>query len=354
MNDIEDESAKEVRMENIFDFSLDELKGWFQAQGESAFRAKQVFDYLYRGITEIDEMKNLNEGSRLKLKGHFKVSLPKVLDKRVSRDGTVKMLMVLDDNNIIETVIMKYHYGYSVCVSSQIGCKMGCTFCASTKDGMVRNLTAGEILSQVIASSQLVGERISHVVLMGSGEPLDNFDQVMKFLALINAKEGLNLSHRNITISTCGLVDRIMELADRKLQITLAISLHETTDEKRKLIMPIANKYRIHDILNSVKYYMDKTGRRVSFEYALVKGSNDGEEDARALARLLRGMNVHVNLIPVNTIKEMLYLPSSNEAVLRFKEILLDHGIEATVRREMGSDIDAACGQLRRSYLENM
>jgi len=347
-------TIKEVKMEYIFDYSLDELKVWFKDHGESAFRAKQVYDYLYRGITDIEDMKNLNSSAKEKLKEHFRITLPKVLDQRVSKDGTVKMLMVLEDDNIIETVIMKYHYGYSVCVSSQIGCKMGCTFCASTKDGMVRNLSAGEILSQVIASSVLVGERISHVVLMGSGEPLDNFDEVMKFLELIHAKEGLNLSHRNITMSTCGLVDRIYELADRKLQITLAISLHETTDEKRKQIMPIANKYTINDILNSVKYYMSKTGRRVSFEYALVRGSNDKEEDAVALAQLLRGMHVHVNLIPVNTIKEMLYLPSTNESIQRFKDILIDHGIEATVRREMGSDIDAACGQLRRSYLENM
>jgi len=341
-------------MENIYDYSLEELKAWFKANGESAFRGKQVFDYLYKGIADVDQMKTINEKAKEKLRKNFKVALPKILDKRISKDGTIKMLMLLEDQNIIETVIMKYHYGYSVCVSSQIGCKMGCTFCASTKDGMVRNLTSGEILSQVIASQLLVGERMSHVVLMGSGEPLDNFDQVMKFLELINAKEGLNLSHRNITISTCGLVDRIYELADRKLQITLAISLHETTDEKRKLIMPIANKYSIHDILNSVKYYMDKTGRRVSFEYALVKGSNDTEDDARALAKLLQGMPVHVNLIPVNAIKEMLFLPSTNESVNRFKEVLLNHKIEATVRREMGSDIDAACGQLRRSYLENM
>lgn len=341
-------------MENIYDYSLEELKSWFKSQGESAFRGKQVFDYLYKGIADIDLMKTVNEEAKEKLRKNFKVALPKILEKRTSKDGTIKMLMLLDDHNIIETVIMKYHYGYSVCVSSQIGCKMGCTFCASTKDGMVRNLTSGEILSQVIASQLLVGERMSHVVLMGSGEPLDNFDQVMKFLELINGKEGLNLSHRNITISTCGLVDRIYELADKKLQITLAISLHETTDEKRKLIMPIANKYSIHDILNSVKYYMDKTGRRVSFEYALVKGSNDGEEDARALSKLLQGMPVHVNLIPVNTIKEMLFLPSTIESVNRFKEVLLSHKIEATVRREMGSDIDAACGQLRRSYLENL
>jgi len=341
-------------MENIFDYSLDELKGWFKDNKESAFRGKQVFDYIYKGVLDIDDMHTLNANSRDKIKEHFTLYLPKVLDKRISKDGTVKMLLLLQDDNVIETVIMKYHYGYSVCVSCQIGCKMGCTFCASTKEGIVRDLTPGEILSQVIVAGNLVGERISHVVLMGSGEPLDNFDNVMKFLALINAEDGLNLSHRNITLSTCGIVDKIYALADRKLQITLAISLHEVTDEKRKMIMPIANKYSINEILNSVKYYMNNTGRRVSFEYALVKGSNDSEEDARALLKLLRGFRTHVNLIPVNTIKEMLYLPSSNESVMRFRDILLDGGIEATVRREMGSDIDAACGQLRRSYLEKI
>lgn len=339
-------------MINIYDYSLGELKTWFADQGESSFRAKQVFDYLYKGITNLEEMKNLNQSSKEKLKQHFYIELPEVLEKRVSKDGTIKMLMLLADRNIIETVIMKYHYGYSVCVSSQIGCKMGCTFCASTKEGMVRNLTPGEILSQIIAASMVVEDRISHVVLMGSGEPLDNFDSVMKFLELVHAKEGLHLSHRNITVSTCGLVDKILELADRKLQLTLAISLHETTDEARKKIMPIANKYSIQEILNSVKYYMEQTGRRVSFEYALVRGSNDNRENAYALARLLSGMKVHVNLIPVNAIKEMLYMPSTNESIHTFRDILLEHGIEATVRREMGGDIDAACGQLRRSYLE--
>lgn len=341
-------------MQNLFDLSLEELKAWFVRQGEPAFRAKQLYDYIYKGCYDVEAMKTLNASARSKLQENFTIALPRIVEQRTSKDGTVKMLLGLEDGNIIETVIMKYHYGYSVCVSCQIGCKMGCSFCASTKGGMVRNLTAGEILGQVLAAGQLVGERISHVVCMGSGEPLDNFEEVMKFLALVNAKEGLNLSHRNITVSTCGLVDKIYELADKKLQITLAISLHAVTDESRKKIMPIANKYSIHEILNSVKYYMNETGRRVTFEYALVRGSNDTEADAHALADLLRSLKTHVNLIPVNTIKEMLYLPSSDESITRFQKILLDHGVEATVRREMGSDIDAACGQLRRSYLEKI
>ncbi len=341
-------------MKNILDYSLEELKSWFKDQGESAFRGKQVFDYLNQGITDFNQMKTLNDSSKIKLIEQFEVRLPEVIDKMVSSDGTIKMLMKLHDDNIIETVIMKYHHGYSVCVSSQIGCKMGCTFCASTKEGMVRNLSAGEILGQVMVAQRIAGDRMSNVVLMGQGEPLDNFDEVVKFLQLINAKEGLNLSHRNVTLSTCGIVDKIYALAEMKLQITLAISLHETTDESRKQIMPIANKYSIQEIINSVKYYMDMTGRRVTFEYALVKGSNDGIEDAKKLSHLLKGMKTHVNLIPINPIKEMIFLPSSNETIMKFRDVLLDRGIEATVRREMGQDIDAACGQLRRSYLNPM
>lgn len=339
-------------MKNIFDYSLEELKVWFKDNGEGSFRAKQVFDFLYRGVYSFDDMKNLNRNSIEKLNKEFTVSLPKVLENRVSKDGTVKMLLLLEDGNIIETVIMKYVYGYSVCVSSQIGCKMGCTFCASTKDGMVRNLTPGEILAQILVASDSVKDRISHVVLMGSGEPLDNFDNVMKFLELVNSKDGLNLSHRNITMSTCGLVERIMELADRKLQITLAISLHAVTDEKRREIMPIAKRYTINELLYAVKYYMDKTGRRVTFEYALVNEVNDSLEEAEKLSELLEGMKTHVNLIPVNVIKEMFFRPSRDKAVEDFRKYLQGKGIEATVRREMGSDIDAACGQLRRSYLE--
>lgn len=341
-------------MDNIFDWSYDELKEWFKDRGEGSFRAKQVLDYLYKGAGSFDEMKNLNSTSREKLKEAFVIYVPEVIDKRVSKDGTVKMLLALQDGNIIETVVMKYVYGYSVCVSSQVGCAMGCSFCASTKGGMVRNLLPGEILGQVLAASKEAGERMSHVVLMGSGEPLDNFENVLRFLELVNMKEGLCLSHRNITLSTCGLVDRIRELADMKLQITLAISLHAVTDEKRREIMPIARRWSIREILDSVRYYMDKTGRRVSFEYSLVNGVNDSLEDAYALASLLKGMKTHVNLIPVNVIREMLFRPSQNKAVESFRNALESRGIEATVRREMGGDIDAACGQLRRSYLDGM
>lgn len=341
-------------MDNIFDWSYDELKEWFKGRGEGSFRAKQVLDYLYKGTESFEDMKTLNGSSKDKLKEAFTIYVPKVIDKRVSKDGTVKMLLALQDGNIMETVVMKYVYGYSVCVSSQVGCAMGCSFCASTKGGMVRNLLPGEILGQILAASKEAGERMSHVVLMGSGEPLDNFGNVLKFLELVNMKEGLGLSHRNITLSTCGLVDRIRELADMKLQITLAISLHAVTDDKRREIMPIARRWSIAEILDSVRYYMETTGRRVSFEYSLVSGVNDSLEDAYALASLLRGMKTHVNLIPVNVIREMLFRPSQNKAVESFRNALDSRGIEATVRREMGSDIDAACGQLRRSYLDGM
>lgn len=341
-------------MDNIFDWSYDELKEWFKSRGEGSFRAKQVLDYLYKGAESFEDMKNLNSSSIEKLKEAFVIYVPNVIDKRVSKDGTVKMLLALQDGNIIETVVMKYVYGYSVCVSSQVGCAMGCSFCASTKGGMVRNLLPGEILGQVLAASKEAGERMSHIVLMGSGEPLDNFENVLKFLELVNMKEGLGLSHRNITLSTCGLVDKIRELADMKLQITLAISLHAVSDDKRREIMPIARRWSIAEILDSVRYYMDMTGRRVSFEYSLVNGVNDSLEDAYALAALLRGMKTHVNLIPVNVIREMLFRPSQNKAVESFRNALDSRGIEATVRREMGSDIDAACGQLRRSYLDGM
>ena len=340
-------------MKNIFDYSLEDLKVWFKEQGESAFRGKQVYDHLFQGVYDFDEMKTLNASARTKLKETFDIYLPKVLHRLESQDGTVKLLLLLKDGNIIETVVMKYVYGYSVCVSSQIGCRMGCTFCASTKDGMVRNLSAGEILSQVVVAKDIMGERVGRVVLMGSGEPLDNLSEVLRFLELVHQKEGLQISHRNITLSTCGMVDKIYELAEHKLQITLAISLHETTDLRRRVIMPIANRWSIEEILTSVDDYMEKTGRRVSFEYALVEGSNDSLEDARALAALLKGRKVHVNLIPINVIKEMLFRPTKPESIQRFQGELKRQGVEATVRRETGSDIDGACGQPRLSYLDN-
>ena len=276
-----------------------------------------------------------------------------MLERQISQiDGTNKFLFRLYDGNVVESVLMKYKHGNSICVSTQVGCRMGCKFCASTIGGRIRDLSSGEILAQIMVAQRYLGERISNVVLMGSGEPLDNFDNVIKFLKLVNAEYGLNIGQRHITLSTCGIVPKIIELADLNLSITLAISLHAFSDEKRRVIMPIANKYTIAEILDACKYYMNKTGRRITYEYSLVSGVNDSKEDARSLSKLLKDMNGHVNLIPVNEIKENTLKRPSKKTIEDFEGILKAHGIEATVRREMGSDINAACGQLRRSYLE--
>ena len=341
-------------MKNILDFTLEELKEWMKENGESAFRAKQIFDWIYKKeVFNFEEMKNISKALISKLSENFYIGIPEVIDYlSSSEDGTRKILLGLGDGNIIECVIMRYKYGNSICVSTQIGCRMGCKFCASTLEGMVRNLTAGEILSEVLIGQKLLGERISNIVLMGSGEPLDNYDNVMKFLELVNADYGLNIGQRHITLSTCGIVPKIKELADLNLSITLAISLHAFSDEKRKTIMPIANKYSINEILEACRYYMDKTGRRITYEYSLVAGVNDGKEDAKSLAKLLKNMSCHVNLIPVNEIKENELKRPSRKTIEAFEEILKSQGIEVTVRREMGTDINAACGQLRRSYLD--
>ena len=340
-------------MYNIFDFTLEELQSWMKENGESAFRAKQVISWIYKGVKEFDEMKNIPVALREKLKENFLISLPTIVEVYESKvDDTKKMLLSLKDNNLIECVIMKYKHGNSICVSTQVGCRMGCKFCASTLGGRIRDLSAGEILSQVMVAQNYIGERISNIVLMGSGEPLDNFENVTKFLKLVNAEYGLNIGQRHITLSTCGIVPKIKELADLDLSITLAISLHAFSDEKRKVIMPIANKYSISEILDACKYYMDKTGRRITYEYSLVSGVNDSREDAKSLATLLKSMNCHVNLIPVNEIKENTLKRPSRKTVEDFENILKSYGLEVTIRREMGTDINAACGQLRRSYLE--
>lgn len=340
-------------MKNILDFNLSELQEWMLENGESKFRAKQVFDWIYKDAQDFDSMKNIPASLKEKLKESFKLNYPKVLGNLESNiDGTRKFLLALEDGNIIECVIMKHKHGNTICVSTQVGCRMGCKFCASTLEGRVRNLTAGEILSEVIVSHKMLGERISNIVLMGSGEPLDNYDEVMKFLELVSADYGLNIGKRHITLSTCGLVPKIYEMADKEMQVTLAISLHAVSDEKRKTIMPIANKYSIKEILDSCNYYIEKTNRRVTFEYALVSGVNDSIEDAKSLGKLLKGMLCHVNLIPVNEIKENSFKRSTPKDIENFKKTLADFGIEATVRQEKGTDIDAACGQLRRSYLQ--
>ncbi|MBE6049418.1 MAG: 23S rRNA (adenine(2503)-C(2))-methyltransferase RlmN [Clostridium sp.] len=340
-------------MKNILDYTLEELQSWMKENKESAFRAKQVFSWIYKNVWNFDDMKNLPKSLKEKLNDNFYIGVPKVEELYESKiDGTKKMLLAFNDGNLIESVIMKYKHGNSICISTQVGCRMGCKFCASTLNGRVRNLTSGEILAQILVGQNLIGERISNVVLMGSGEPLDNYDNVLKFLELVNAEYGLNIGQRHITLSTCGIVPNIYDLADRGLSITLAISLHAFSDEKRRAIMPIANKYSIKEILDACKYYIEKTNRRITFEYSLVKDVNDSEEDAKALGSLLKGLLCHVNLIPVNEIKENSFKRSSEKTILTFENTLKKLGIEVTVRREMGSDINAACGQLRRSYIE--
>ena len=278
-----------------------------------------------------------------------------MVDSRTSKDGeTTKYLFRLHDDRVIESVLMKYHHGNSVCISSQVGCRMGCKFCASTLGGLERNLTASEMLSQIYEIQRLSGERVSNVVVMGTGEPLDNFDNLLKFIQILTDEHGLNISQRNITVSTCGLVTKIKELAQRQLQITLAISLHAPNDELRRTLMPVANKYSVKEIMEACHYYYDKTGRRITFEYSLVEGANDGEKEAKELCKLIRGLNCHVNLIPVNPIKERNFRHSSMQFIQKFKNILEKNRINVTIRREMGADIDAACGQLRKSYMDDM
>lgn len=340
-------------MKNILDYTLEELIAWMKDNKESAFRAKQVLSWIYKEVWDFYEMRNIPKALQEKLNSNFYIGIPKIVERFESKiDNTQKLLLGFNDGNIIESVIMKYKHGYSICISTQVGCRMGCKFCASTLDGRVRNLTAGEILSQIMVAQNVIGERISNVVLMGSGEPLDNYENVLKFLELVNSDYGLNIGQRHITLSTCGLVPNIYDLADKESSITLAISLHAFSDEKRREIMPIANKYSIKEILEACRYYIEKTGRRITFEYSLVSGVNDGKEDAKSLGKLLKGMLCHVNLIPVNEIKENTLKRPSKKTITDFEEILKGQGIEVTVRREMGSDINAACGQLRRKFLE--
>ncbi len=328
-----------------------ELKTWMSENGEKPFRAKQIFEWVQKGISEIDEMSNISKALRSKIDEAFVLDNVKIVKYLDSKDKTRKYLLSMGDGEIIEAVLMRYKHGNSICVSTQVGCRMGCTFCASTLGGMTRNLEAAEILGQIMTIQNDIGERISNVVLMGSGEPLDNYNEVLKFLRLVNHPEGLNISMRHITLSTCGLVKEIKLLADEKLQITLAISLHSVEDETRSSLMPINKKYNLDELLNACRYYTDKTGRRITFEYALIQGENDQESEARKLAKKLRGMLCHVNLIPINPVEERGYKASSNTSIHKFQKVLKDAGIETTIRRELGSDINAACGQLRAQHL---
>ncbi len=351
------DQSKNNEQEKIDIKSLDyqELKEKMKALNEKEFRAKQIYEWLHvKLVANFDEMSNLSIDLRRKLQEHFHMLSGEVVDSRVSAsDETSKYLFKLWDNRVIESVLMKYKHGNSVCVSSQVGCRMGCRFCASTLGGLERNLTTSEMLNQIYQIQKQSGERVSNVVIMGSGEPFDNYDNVLKFIRMLSDEHGLNISQRNITVSTCGLVDQIRQLAEEQLQITLAISLHAPNDMVRKELMPIANRYTINEIMDACRYYYQKTGRRITFEYSLVKEVNDSAEYALELCKRLKGLNCHVNLIPVNPIKERNYTHSDVSFIQKFKNILEKNRINVTIRREMGTDIDAACGQLRKSYLDH-
>lgn len=332
--------------------TLPKLSDELANMGEKSFRAKQIFSWLHqKQVTSFDEMTNLSKALREKLKENYIIKNIKIVEKLVSKeDNTSKYLFDIGDDIVIESVLMRYSYGNAVCISSQAGCRMGCTFCASTVDGLERNLLPGEMAAQIYEIQSDIGERVSNVVIMGSGEPLDNYDNVMDFLEIIHSKEGNNLSHRHITLSTCGLVDKIYDLAKENLQITLAISLHAPNNEIRQNTMPVAKRYDIDSLIKAAKYYAETTKRRVTFEYALIKGVNDSSDCARELASRLKGIMCHINLIPVNDVKENNYIRSTEENINSFASLLRELGIETTVRRKLGSDINAACGQLRKSY----
>ena len=319
--------------------------------GEPEYRAKQIFVWLHRGAKTFDEMTNLSKSLRSKLDERFYITFPEVVRKLQSaKDGTIKYLWRLRDGNCVETVLMRYHHGNSVCISSEVGCAMGCAFCASTKGGLVRRLSASEMLDQVLFTSLDTGLEISNIVLMGIGEPLDNYDSVLRFLELINCADGMNIGMRHISLSTCGLVDNINRLADEKLQITLSVSLHAPVDEIRSKIMPVNRKYNIEMLLDACRSYFQKTGRRISFEYAMIRDVNDSKEMAEILAQKLQGIGAHINLIPLNNIEESPLKPSTRQSIMEFQKTMEERGYSTTVRRTLGSDIDASCGQLRRKY----
>lgn len=331
--------------------TLAELRGEFAELGEPAFRAGQVYNWMHRGARSFEEMTNLSKALRLRLAERYELTAPTAVRKLVSKkDGTIKYLWRLSDGNCVESVLMQYHHGNTVCISSEVGCAMGCAFCASTRGGLVRRLTPSEMLDQVLFTQLDSGLSVSNIVLMGIGEPLDNYDTVLRFLELVNSPEGMNIGMRHISLSTCGLVERIDRLAEKNLQLTLSVSLHAPTDEIRSTIMPVNRRYNVQTLLAACKRYFEKTGRRISFEYAMIRGVNDTPEMAKLLASRLRGIAAHVNLIPLNDIPESPLKPSYPEVVQTFQKILEQHGIPATVRRTLGSDINASCGQLRRNF----
>ena len=340
--------------QDIKSMTLAELQGAFAALGEPKFRAKQVFTWLHRGAVCFDDMTNLSKPLREKLDSLYFITAPTVARKQISKlDGTIKYLWKLRDGNCVESVVMQYHHGNTVCISSEVGCPMGCKFCASTIGGLVRRLEPSELLDQVLFSQLDSGLPISNIVLMGIGEPLDNFDNVMRFLELVNSPDGMNIGMRHISLSTCGLVDKIEELAERDLQLTLSVSLHSPDDESRSKIMPVNRRWPVDTLLAACRDYFAKTGRRISFEYTMISGVSDSPEQAELLAKKLAGMGAHVNMIPLNNVTESGLHTSSKQAIRRFQTILEEQGVTATLRRTLGSDIDASCGQLRRKYESN-
>ena len=340
---------------DICSYNYDELKEEMLVIGEKAFRSKQIYEWLHVKLADdFDEMTNLSKALREKLKKNYEIRKVKMIDHQISKeDPTEKFLFELEDGNMVESVLMKYNYGNTLCISSQVGCRMGCRFCASTIGGLVRSLEPSEMLRQIYHIQKITGERVSNVVVMGTGEPLDNYDNFVKFIHMLSDEHGLNISQRNITISTCGIVPKIKELAQKHLQITLAISLHSPNDEMRRGLMPIAMKYSIDELLDACHYYFKETNRRMTFEYSLVAGVNDQPVHAEELAGRLKGFPCHVNLIPVNPIKERDFKQSMPKSVMEFKKILEKNRVNVTIRREMGADINAACGQLRRKKLQS-
>ncbi|MGN0425469.1 MAG: 23S rRNA (adenine(2503)-C(2))-methyltransferase RlmN [Acetatifactor sp.] len=341
---------------DIKSLTLPELTEEIIGMGEKGFRAGQMYQWMHQKLARgFEEMTNLSQAFRRQCEEHFSYTALNVVQVQESKlDGTRKYLFALEDGNVVESVWMKYRHGNSVCISSQVGCRMGCKFCASTLDGLERNLLPSEMLDQIYSIQRLIGERVSNVVVMGTGEPLDNYDNLLTFLEILTGENGLNISQRNVTVSTCGLVPKMRELADRQLQITLALSLHATTDEKRRKLMPIANRYSIEELMEACRYYFEKTGRRITFEYSLVGGVNDTDRDAEELIALARPLCCHVNLIPVNPIKERDFVQSETVRIQAFRNKLEKSKINVTIRREMGRDIDGACGQLRRKHTRSL
>lgn len=331
--------------------TLQELQKEFQEAGLPKFRAGQIYRWLHRGVKGFSQMSDISKDLREKMDAQYEIAFAEIELKQVSqKDGTIKYLFRLNDGEHVESVLMKYHHGYSICISTQVGCKMNCSFCATGRSGFSRDLTASEILSQVQSASLDLGERISNIVLMGMGEPLDNYENVLRFLELVSSPEGMNIGMRHISLSTCGIVDRIYDLADRKLQLTLSVSLHAPNDEIRNRTMPINRRWNVEALLKACQYYSNTTGRRISFEYAMIRGVNDQDACAKELAKRLKGILAHVNLIPVNDVTGTGYRKSGIQRQKRFVAILESYGIPATVRRTLGSDIEASCGQLKRKY----